>query len=101
MITREEAKAYLDRVTEAWVALLTPIHPEDELWLGDNVHHIDECTKRQIHLSDIKPLARALGHPFIRVDFSENSDKVYFHYNGFEIFSLEMYGAKRIGKKSA
>lgn len=100
MITREEATAYLTRVTEARKVLNIPLRPEEKIWMPDNVHYLyqDENT---LFISGCRKLAEALGHPYRLSHFGQNCDKISFHYNGIEVYDLTNHGHPRIGKKVA
>lgn len=100
MITREEAVAYLNRITEARKVLNIPLNPDLHIWNKDNAYYLfhDES---KLSIVNAKKLAEVIGHPYRLSYFGQDCDKLSFRYNGIEIYTLVNHGCPRIGKKVA
>ncbi len=100
MITREEAKAYLDRIVTAKKLLDAPLNPDKAFWSSDNAYYLRNDEKYLLVVGTQR-LAEAIGHPFILSHYNEHFDKLSFRYDGIEIYDLVNHGHPRIGKKPA
>lgn len=100
MITREEAIAYLDRVTEARKTLNVILRPNEKLWTSDNVYYLYH-DENKLFVCGAKKLAEAIGHPYCLSYFGQDCDKLSFRYNGVEVYDLVNQGHPRIGKPAA
>lgn len=100
MITKEEAKAYLDRIVEAKKLLDTPLNPDKGIYSRDNAYYLHNDDKHLLIVGTQK-LAEALGHPYRLSHYNENADKLSFHWKGIEIYDLRCGYRKRIGRRAS
>lgn len=97
MITREEAKAWLDRIADARLAYAEPLRYGDYKW--ECVETYEPFYEDRVPVHKLKVLIEALGLPVRRVySPCKTQDEIHMEYRGL-LFTDYIY-PKRIGKKA-
>lgn len=95
MITREEAKAWIDRIADARLAYAEPLIYGDCCY--ERIQTYEPFYKKEVPVHGLKVLIEALGLPVRRVYSKRpDADEVVLEYRGL-LFTDYAY-PKRIGK---
>ena len=95
MITREEAKAWIDRIADARLAYAEPLRYGECSY--DRIQTYEPFYKNEVPVHGLKVLIEALSLPVRRVySKCEDADEVVLEYRGL-LFTDYVY-PKRIGK---
>lgn len=96
MITREEAKAWIDRIVDARVAFGEQLRYGSGEW--DRLETYEPYYENRIPVHGLKMLIESLGLPVRRVYSNvKDADEIVLEHRGF-LFTDYIY-PKRIGKK--
>lgn len=97
MITKEEARAWLDSIVDATLAYRKPLQYGSYSWEYAKAYE-PWCGNVPIH--DLASVIKALGVPLVRVySPAPDADEINFYYRG--LLFTDYIRPKRIGKKTA